>query len=266
MKNFKQYITEGSIKNEIKELQKKYPDANVTFKKKSAGTIVYVNGQTAYNQDDNSFGSHEKIMFALERAYKAAKGITEGTSLAGIIKKIKTNCVVNFDENGTIEIMGEDKKEVEKTAKEIEKKVSKLVDFFEMDKAEPLEHSDGLDFEEGFYIAIEFGEVISESEKFSLIITDSKIPKNIRLSNKEVNILQNDEYTHNGNNEFKLPSKKAKELLGDKFMKTNLLESEINEKNIVDKKQLQWILKTATSADNLDSFIADIELMIQMSK
>jgi len=66
-------LLEGHIKDEVKELQKKYPDAKVTYKKKNGDTIVYVNGQTAFNLDDKSFGSHEKIMSALERAYKAAK-------------------------------------------------------------------------------------------------------------------------------------------------------------------------------------------------
>ena len=40
----------------------------------------------------------------------------------------------------------------------------------------------------------------------------------------------------------------------------------INEKNILNKKQLEWVLEQAKQADNIDSFISDIELMIQLSK
>jgi len=43
-------------------------------------------------------------------------------------------------------------------------------------------------------------------------------------------------------------------------------KEQINEKNIVNKKQLQWMLKMAKEADNLNSLIEDIELMIQMEK
>jgi len=46
---------------------------------------------------------------------------------------------------------------------------------------------------------------------------------------------------------------------------TKFLKQSISEKNIVDKKQLQWVLKQAKSYKTLDDFIEDIELMIKMS-
>ena len=51
-----------------KKWLKQHPDDKIVTKMKNGDVIVYVNGQTAYNADDISFGSEEKIFSALDRA------------------------------------------------------------------------------------------------------------------------------------------------------------------------------------------------------
>ena len=77
------------------------------------------------------------------------------TSLENITSKIKTKCVINVY-YGTIEVVGKNKNEVEKTVKAVEKECSKLTGILSKSETEPLEHSDGLDFKKGFYVVIEY--------------------------------------------------------------------------------------------------------------
>ncbi len=79
MKILKECITnlnEGSIEGKFKGLLKKFkdiePDAEVTFKQKSNGIIVYVNGQTAFNADDSGMYGDDNRLKAMGRAFKAS--------------------------------------------------------------------------------------------------------------------------------------------------------------------------------------------------
>ena len=53
----------------ISEFHQNHPTAQITFKKKKIGTIMYVNNQTAYNTDD--MGMYDKILRlkAMARAF-----------------------------------------------------------------------------------------------------------------------------------------------------------------------------------------------------
>ena len=75
-------LTKGTNKNDndmmtptiINAFKKLSPAAVVTTTKKAHGTIVYVNGQTAYNNDDRGMKSDMRLK-ALWRALNASKTI-----------------------------------------------------------------------------------------------------------------------------------------------------------------------------------------------
>jgi len=72
---FKELFVNELKLTSVEKFKKDYPDAKITFKKKSGDKIVYVNGQTAFNADDHLgvAGNPEQAYNAMVRAYKASK-------------------------------------------------------------------------------------------------------------------------------------------------------------------------------------------------
>ena len=56
------------------DFRKNHPTVKITYKKKTHGKIVYVNGETAYNMDDmHSFTTYDAQYKALENALKRSE-------------------------------------------------------------------------------------------------------------------------------------------------------------------------------------------------
>ncbi len=57
----------------IAEFHQDHPTAQITFKNKTIGLIMYVNGQTAYNTDDCGMYNKELRLKAMTRAFNNSK-------------------------------------------------------------------------------------------------------------------------------------------------------------------------------------------------
>jgi hypothetical protein len=105
-----------------KKFEKENSDAKITYKKnKSGDTIVYVNGQTAYNLDDNY--TEEQALNALERAYKSSlkEGIDSVDILARELAKEKKNLSDAMYKKLHKIMMKNDPKEADKALAELQK-------------------------------------------------------------------------------------------------------------------------------------------------
>jgi hypothetical protein len=120
---FKKMFVNEKIKcDTCKQFEKENSDAKITYKKnKSGDTIVYVNGQTAYNLDDNY--TEEQALNALERAYKSSlkEGIDSVDILARELAKEKKNLSDAMYKKLHKIMMKNDPKEADKALAELQK-------------------------------------------------------------------------------------------------------------------------------------------------